>query len=136
MLAFRRVWVTFWNLVFLAFVSFGLFEDYRLYQLSDPTKRPGSFNGWTQVLLIVLLLAGLTCEWLDRIWFAVTINAGFFAFLGIAVLSKPALMSLTHPGAQYDPEGVLTVAIVGIPCAAIACTDVVLYWLTRHPTLR
>jgi hypothetical protein len=129
---FRRFWVTACNLLFVGFVSFGLLDDYRFYQLSGPAKPPHAFlHALGSLLLIVLLSLGIVSEWLDWIWIAALINSGYFAFLGFGVLGKAALMVMTKPPAEYDPEGGLTVAIVGIPCAAIALADFLLYWFTR-----
>jgi len=129
---FRGVWITACNLVFVGFVSFGLVDDYRLYQLSGPTKPPNAlFHALGPLLLIALLSLGIVLEWLDWVWPAVSINAGFFAFLGFGVLGKALLMVMAKPPAQYHPEAGLTVAVVGIPCTAIALVDFVLYWVTR-----
>jgi len=129
---FRGVWITACSLVFVGFISFGLADNYRLYQLSGPTKPPNAlFHALGSLLLVTLLLVGIVFEWLDWVWPAALINAGFFAFLGLGVLGKGLVMVMTKPPAQYHPEAGLTVAIVGIPCTAIAMLDFFLYWVTR-----
>jgi len=129
---FRGVWITACNLVFVGLISFGLADDYRLYQLSGPMKPPNAFlHALGSLLLATLLLVVIVFEWLDWVWPAVLINAGFFAFLGLGVLGKGFVMVTTKPPAQYHPEAGLAVAIVGIPCTAIATVDFFLYWVTR-----
>ena len=129
---FRRVWVTICNLLFIGFAIFGLLDEYRLYQLSGPIKPPSTLShALVSVFLIALLSLGIASEWSDWTWLAVSINAGFFAFLGFGVLGKAALMVLTQTPAQYHPEASLAVAIVGVPCGAIAVGDFLLYWITR-----
>jgi hypothetical protein len=83
------------------------------------------------MLLVVLLGLGIASEWFQWTWLAVSINAGFFAFMGLGVLGKALLMLVTKQPAQYDPEAGLAIAVVGIPCATIALADCLLYWITR-----
>ena|SRR5438270_5974927 len=130
---FRSVWVTACNVLFVGFIGLSLLGDYRLYQLSSPPKPPRVlFDVLGPVLLIALLAFGIVSEWFDWTWLAVSINAGFFAFLGFGVLGKALLTLMMKPTAPYHPEAGLTVAIVGIPCAVIALADCVMYWITRR----
>jgi hypothetical protein len=55
---FRRVWVIACNLLFIGFSSFGLLDDYRLYELSGLRKPPKAL---LDVLGPVFLIA-LACS--------------------------------------------------------------------------
>jgi len=95
-------------------------------------KPPRTFlETFVPVALVMLLVLGIVLEWLDWTWPALAVNAGFFGFWGINVLGVALWRALTNSPLRHDPETGLAVAIVGIPCAAIAVLDFFLYWHTR-----
>jgi hypothetical protein len=129
---FRRVWVTLCNLAFLGFVAIGFMQDYELSHFSGGTRPTRTLlETFGRLVPVMLLGLGIILEWLDWTWPALAVNGGLFAFLGFGVLGVVLWRILTNSPLRYDPETGLAVAIVGIPCAAIAVLDFLLYWRTR-----
>ena len=79
------------------------------------------------IILILLLLLGIVFEWINWRWLALTINAGFFALFGFAILGK-AVITLVTNSPPYNSELSMAVGIIGIPCTAVAAVDFYLYW--------
>jgi hypothetical protein len=122
---FRRVWITWINLMCLGLIVITFLEDYELSRLHDASERIGP------LVCAAALLIGIVSEWLDWNRLAFIANVGFFAIVGIAVLGKAALMVITKPRMQYIPEAGLAIAIVGIPFTLVAVADFLLYWVVR-----
>ena len=119
------------NLVCLGLIGVRFMRDYELSSFHGATRPPSAaFERVGPTVCAVLLLLGIVLEWLDSSRPALVVNAGFFAVVGFAVLGKAALMVLTTPTAQYDPEAGLAIAIA-IPFAVIALADFLLYRATR-----
>src|SRR5689334_524706 len=107
----RRSLVTIWNLLWASVIGFGLVDDYRLY-LSSPIKPPRTaLDTLIPILLVCMLLLGVVFEWLDYTWLALSLNAGPFALFSLLVLGKVAIVAVSTPAAQYDPEAGLVVEI-------------------------
>jgi len=118
---FTRVWITLTNFMCLGVIGIGFVQDYELSSLG----RVG------YLVFAALLLLGIVLEWRGFTRPALIINAGFFAVPGFAVLGKVLVMLWTKSTAQYDPEALLAVTIVGIRFTLVALADCVLYWANR-----
>jgi hypothetical protein len=129
---FRRGWVTFTSLFFLALMGFGFLLNYQVSSFPGQDRPAATLSEVIGRLGIVMLLfLGIGLEWLDRTWSAVLVNVGLWGCFGLTAPGKVIFVELTKSPGQQNPEAGLAVAIVGIPCTIVAACDFVLYWITR-----